>query len=76
MYIQFDTGRVYVHDDTEDRYLLQERIAELLADTKPSTPRDAMKRNLPGWVTVLAFFFMLLSVLAIGYMVREVFLVN
>lgn len=77
MYLQFDAGRIYVHDDTDDRDLLQERVEELLRHAQPSNSREeAQNKNLPGWATVLVFIFIVVSVCFIGYMVNEVFFKN
>ncbi len=77
MYLQFDSGRIYVHDDTDDRDLLQERVEELLRHAQPSTIREeSLNKTLPGWATVLVFIFIVVSVCFIGYVVNEVFFKN
>ncbi|GAB5495235.1 MAG: hypothetical protein Phyf2KO_03150 [Phycisphaerales bacterium] len=71
-YFQFESVRVYIHDNTEDFELLVERVKDLLSGAGPACLRDELSgKTLPVWATGVFFVIAFVVLGLVAYLVWD-----
>lgn len=71
-YIQLDTVRIYIHDNTENYGLFEERVSSLLPAVGPTSMRDELaNKTLPTWATIGFFVILILGLVLVAYLVWD-----